>query len=130
MKLNTIDLVSFVYAGGYDNTADPTFKIGETAKNLQEREKQIADKYGNGYYMYACLMLINVTKAQRRQVESDVRATIEKIAPNIGDDHFAVWHGKKCTRDLAYRIYSFVAMVAAIDSCKRNGYEYRFTWVK
>lgn len=133
MRTNTVDMTSFVYFGGYDDNADDMIgKIGETFKTMQEREKGIRTKAHNDkYHMYACLLLINTTQAQRRQVESDMRAGMENFGVNIGNDHFRFpLKVAKKKRTIYYKIYAFFAMLYAIDSCEKHGFEYHFSWVK
>ena len=103
-------------------------KLGETAQNLKARERQIR-KNEKGFQMLACLYLFNVTKAQRRYVESYVRMKMEKYLPNIGDDHFC-FEIKKGMKDLQYDAFAVIAISYAIECCKQEGFEYHFSEIK
>ena len=129
MRINNVDITSFIYFGGYDKGTELIGKIGETKRALQEREQDIRDKSKNSdYHMYAFALLTNVTQAQRRQVESDMRAGMEKFGINIGNDHIKFPKVAKKNRHTYYKVYAFLAMLCAIESCERNGFKYHVEW--
>ena len=129
MKMNKVKAVSAFYVGKDKNRRTKGIaKLGETAQNLKARERQIR-KNEKGFQMLACLYLFNVTKAQRRYVESYVRMKMEKYLPNIGDDHFC-FEIKKGMKDLQYDAFAVIAISYAIECCKQEGFEYHFSEIK
>lgn len=116
--------ISFFYVGRNGNYNDYIMpKIGETGRKLSDREGEIRSEYED-FEMLGCLMLFNVTQAQRRHVESEVRAKMEKYGKNIKNDHFLVPARAKKYRDLQYNAFAWIALAYAIDCCRREGYAY------
>lgn len=116
--------ISFFYVGrngNYDDYLLP--KIGETGRKLAERESEIRATYKD-FRMLGCLMLFNVTQAQRRHIEGEVRAKMEKHGKHIKNDHFLVAARAKKYRDLQYNAFARIALGYAIDCCRREGYAY------
>ena len=116
--------VSFFYVGRRNNYHDYIMpKIGETGRTLPERAKEIRKEYED-FKMLGCLILLNVTKAQRLHIESEVRAKMEKYGKNIKNDYFLVRTRAKKYRDLQYASFALIALGYAIDCCRREGYHY------
>lgn len=116
--------ISFFYVGrrgNYDDFIVP--KIGETGRTLPERAKEIRKEYDD-FKMLGCLVLFDVTQAQRRHIESEVRAKMEKYGKNIKNDYFLVPARAKKYRNLQYASFALIALGYAIDCCRREGYHY------
>lgn len=116
--------ISFFYVGrrgNYDDFIIP--KIGETGRKLSERAKEIRKEYAD-FKMLGCLALFDVTQAQRRHIESEVRAKMEKYGKNVKNDYFHVPARAKKYRNLQYASFALIALGYAIDCCRREGYHY------
>ena len=116
--------LSFFYIGRNGNYNDYIMpKIGETGRTPAERAKEIRAEYKD-FRMMCGLALFNVTQAQRRHIESEVRAKMEKYGKNIKNDHFLVPARAKKYRDAQYIAFAMIALGYAVDCCRREGYAY------
>lgn len=116
--------LSFFYVGKRGNYIDFLVpKIGETRRTLQERANEIRKEYKD-YQMLGCLILLDVTQAQRRHIESEVRAKMEKYGKNIKNDYFLIPSRAKKYRNAQYAAFALIALGYAVDCCRREGYRY------
>ena len=117
--------MSYFYVGRNENSNVYIMpKIGETGRTLEERATEIRSKGYHNFKMMGCLALINATQAQRRHIESEVRAKMEKYGKNIKNDHFLVRAKAKKYRNAQYIAFALIALGYAMDCCKREGYSY------
>lgn len=120
----TVDM-SYFYVGRNENFDDHLMpKLGETGRTLEERAIEIRSDGYRHFEMMGCLALINATQAQRRHIESEVRAKMEKYGKNVKNDHFLIRAKAKKYRDAQYKAFALIALGYAIDCCKREGYTY------
>ena len=130
-RKNYVNEVSCVYiAADFARRTIGLLKCGETFQQLWKRRNKIRseDKCPK-LQMIATIVLFNVTQAQRRTIESEVRECLEKYALNIGNDYFTFDASSK--RDLGGKYFRLtaLAMAHAIDVCEEKGHEYYFTWL-
>lgn len=119
------DKVSYFYVGEAENVRDYLMlKIGETTQTCKKRAKDIRAKGYRNFQMLGCLKLKNVTKAERRLIESDVRVRMEKYGKNIKNDFFMVKAKAKKYQNLQYIAFALVALEYAVACCKREGFKY------
>jgi hypothetical protein len=119
------DLMSFVYVGRNENWDDFLIpKIGETMQTLNDRRSGIRRDGDPNFEFMGCLILFNLTAAERKYIESYVRLKMEKYAINIKNDHFLIPAMAPKYRDLQYRAFASVALAYAVDCCEQNKFAY------
>ena len=121
------DKISHFYVGRNDyGTKYIMPKIGETKQTVKARVQWLHShiKVDKNFEVLGYLVLKNVTKAERKLVESTVRVAMEKYGRNVMDDHFLIRAKAKKHQDAQYAAFALVALCYAMDFCDEKGYKY------